>query len=83
MANEILSTVASNTALRHNYSLIYRAVEKRLAGKPYFVNLKNDLCNRTTPLYYSDGIHLRDEGRRVMAEKIYRIVLDRLELTEY
>ena len=40
-AQEILSKVAANTALRHNYTVIYRAVEKRLAGKPYFIDLKN------------------------------------------
>lgn len=79
-ANEILGKVAANTALRHNYSLIYRAVEKRLTGKSYFVNLKNNLCDRKVPLYYSDGIHLRDEGRRIMAEKIFQVVLDRIEL---
>jgi lysophospholipase L1-like esterase len=79
-AQEILSSVAANTALRHNYTLIYRAVAKRLAGKPYFMDRRNDLCGRQAPLYQPDGIHLRDEGRRIMAEKISEIVLDRLEL---
>jgi len=82
-ANEILNSVASNTSIRHNYTLIYRAVEKRLSGKPYFINLKNGLCDRHNPVYYPDGIHLRDEGRQSMAEKLFPIVLDRLELTNH
>lgn len=53
----------------------YGAMERALESKPYFLNLRQALCKRTVPVYWPDGIHLKDQGREMVAERIGRAVL--------
>ena len=60
--------------MRESVTTTYSALEKALQHKPYFVNLRDALCNRTVPVYWPDGIHLRYAGRRTIAHWIADIV---------
>jgi lysophospholipase L1-like esterase len=55
-------------ALRHNYRTLYDGLADRLKHKPYFVNLRHCLVHRKTMVYKEDGVHMTDEGRRMVAE---------------
>ncbi len=61
--------------MRHNFEVVYDALEDRLHNKPYFVNLRNALCSRTEPAYKPDGVHLNDYGRKRIAEAM-RVALE-------
>lgn len=67
--NLILSSERFKT-VRQNFTVPYVALAERLAGKPYFVNLRNVLCSRTAPVYKPDGVHLTDEGRKMVGLRI-------------
>ena len=66
--------VGNNFALRHNFTVINDALVARLKNKPYFVDFQNILCPRTEPTYQSDGIHLQDIGREMVARGMNRIL---------
>jgi hypothetical protein len=55
----------------------YKALEDALQHKPYFVSFRNVLCGRTAPLFWPDGIHLRDEGNDIAAREIGVLLIDR------
>jgi lysophospholipase L1-like esterase len=59
--------MGQNSALKQNYALLYDILFPRLRDKPYFVNFRNILASRSEPLYQSDGIHLTDAGRHLVA----------------
>lgn len=63
--------------LRHNFSTTYRALSEKLGSKPYFVDLRNALCERTQPVYQPDGVCLNDEGRKMVAERMKKILEER------
>ena len=54
-------------AMEKNYLLIYNSLVDRLRDKPYFVDMRNILCSRQTPVYESDGMHLNPTGDRMVA----------------
>ena len=54
-------------AMEKNYLLIYNSLVDRLRDKPYFVDLRNLLCSRPTPVCESDGMHLNPTGDRMVA----------------
>lgn len=56
--------------VRHNFTVPYVALAERLASRPYFVSLRHVLCNRSAPVYKPDGVHLTDEGRKIVGRKI-------------
>ena len=62
--------------MRHNFEVVYDALEDRLHNKPYFVNLRNVLSSRTEPAYKPDGVHLNDYGRKRIAEAM-RVALEK------
>jgi len=70
--------MSKKSALRDNFLAVYQALVHRLRAKPYFINFRNILCARTEPVYQPDGIHLQDAGRRMVAQKIGRVLKDRL-----
>jgi lysophospholipase L1-like esterase len=49
----------------------------RLAARPYFVDARNALCARRSPVYRSDGVHLTDGGNRFAAQAIGQALLER------
>jgi hypothetical protein len=55
----------------------YKALEDKLRGRPYFVSFGNALCDRTAPLFWPDGIHLRREGNEIVAREIGALLLHR------
>lgn len=65
-------------AMRPNFSIPYEALADRLKHEPYFVSLRNALCERTTTVYKPDGVHLTDQGRKMVAIRIGRILEKRL-----
>ncbi len=65
--------------LRENSLLIYTALQKALAGKPYFVNLQNALCSRTAPVYTHDGVHNTDQGRGRIVDAMLPALEKRLD----
>ena len=64
--------------VRDNFMTVYAALEKALAGKPYFVNLRNALCARTAPAYTADGVHNTDAGREGIVAAMLPFIRDRL-----
>jgi len=67
------------TTVRHNFSLPYLALAERLKRGPYFVGLRDVLCKRTAPVYQPDGVHLTDEGRKMVAIRIGSILENRMK----
>lgn len=65
--------------VRHNFSLPYLALAERLKHESYFVNLRNVLCKRTTAVYQPDGVHLTDQGRKMVAIRIGKILEKRMK----
>ncbi|MHC1791117.1 SGNH/GDSL hydrolase family protein [Solidesulfovibrio sp.] len=64
--------------VRDNFTIVYAALEKALADKPYFVNLRNALCARTAPAYSADGVHNTDAGREGIVAAMLPHIRDRL-----
>ena len=64
--------------VRDNFNIVYAALEKALAAKPYFVNLRNALCDRTAPAYTADGVHNTDAGRAGIVAAMLPHIRDRL-----
>lgn len=54
-------------SVRENFMTVYAALERALAGKPYFVNLRESLRGRNAPAYTADGVHNTDSGREAIA----------------
>ncbi len=65
--------------VRHNFSLPYLALAEKLRHEPYFVNLRDTLCKRTTAVYQPDGVHLTDQGRKMAAIRIGKILEKRMK----
>ena len=63
--------------MRHNFAAVYTSLAQPLAGKPYFVSLRNVFCNRQVPVYRADGVHLNDDGRKIVAEAIGKVLRQR------
>jgi hypothetical protein len=66
------------STMRQNFAIPYLAFLDHLSGKPYFVNFRNVLCQREVAAYQPDGVHLTDAGRRMIAEKMYSILMQRI-----
>lgn len=66
-------------AVRQNFSLPYRALAERLRHQPFFVNLSDALCKRDTAVYQPDGVHLTDQGRKLVAIRMGKILEKRLK----
>jgi hypothetical protein len=66
--------------VRENFMTVYAALERALAGKPYYVNLRNALCERTAPAYTADGVHNTDTGREAIAAAMLPALRARLSL---
>jgi hypothetical protein len=64
--------------MRHNIAVTYQALQGLLLQEPYFVDLQNVLCPRTQPVYQPDGVHLRDQGRLMVAQALSRVIQERL-----
>ncbi|MBI4644715.1 MAG: SGNH/GDSL hydrolase family protein [Deltaproteobacteria bacterium] len=75
--------LGKRSALRYNFVVTYRALVERLQKKPYFINFQNILCSRTAPVYQPDGIHLQDEGRKMMARYIGQTLKERLLIAQH
>jgi len=58
------------SALRHNNEVTIKALTDGLQSKPYFVDFQNVLCSRQEMVYQSDGIHLQDAGRQMVAREL-------------
>ncbi|WP_300160511.1 SGNH/GDSL hydrolase family protein [Solidesulfovibrio sp.] len=67
--------------VRQNFMTVYAALERALAGKPYFVNLRDALCDRNAPAYTADGVHNTDAGREAIAAAMLPAIRARLSLT--
>jgi len=61
-------------SVRHNFSLVYQALEKKLQNQPYFVNFQNVLCSRKTLVYKPDGVHLKAAGNEIVAQELARLL---------
>lgn len=65
------------TEVRENFRVVQGALAEALAGRPYFVDIREALCARSAPTYQPDGVHLTDEGRKMVASVIERALLER------
>lgn len=74
--------LGKKSALRHNFTVTYRALVARLQKKAYFINFQNVLCSRTEPVYQPDGIHLLDGGRKIVAGRISETLKQRFLIVE-
>jgi hypothetical protein len=59
---------------RDNFYLINNLLADRLQDKPYFVDFRNVLCSRTTPVYEADGVHLKPRGNRMVAARLAKML---------
>jgi len=62
---------------RENFTVTYNALANRLGEKPYFVDFRNALCSRTTPVYEADGVHLRPQGNKMVAARLAELLKER------
>lgn len=60
--------------VRHNFAVTYNHLAGQLKGLPYFVDFRNVLCPRTTPVYEADGVHLKPEGNEMVARALARLL---------
>ncbi len=74
----LLTAGARLGAMRSNFTIVYGAMADRLAAKPYFVNFRSVLCDRQSPVYRPDGVHLEDDGRSSIAKAMRTVVRQRL-----
>jgi len=63
--------------MRRNFDVAYTSLADRLAAKPYFVSLRGVFCDRKVPVYQADGVHLNDDGRRIVAGAIGKVLEQR------
>ena len=63
--------------MRENLSTTYDLLAAPLKDKPYFLDFKNVLCSRTTPVYQSDGVHLQPPGNKMVATRLAEVLKDR------
>ena len=63
--------------VRNNFIDTYNALAARLQGKPYFVDFRNALCSRTTPVYEADGVHLKPQGNNMVANRLAEMLRTR------
>lgn len=63
--------------VRNNFSTSYNALYERLKLKPYFVSFRNVLCTRSEAAYRLDGVHLTDEGRKMVATEMSVVIIRR------
>lgn len=54
--------------MRTNFSNVYGALERALADRAYFVNLRGVFVGRDFTAYRPDGIHNTDRGREMLAQ---------------
>lgn len=66
--------------VRENFQTVYGALERALAGKPYYVNLRDALCSRTVPVYTADGVHNTVAGRQAIVAAMLPALRARLDL---
>jgi lysophospholipase L1-like esterase len=64
--------------VRDNFNTVYTALERALAGKPYFINLRDALNGRAAPAYTADGVHNTDAGRQGIVAAMLPHIRDRL-----
>lgn len=72
----IFNSAALKT-VRGNFTTAYSAIGKAVSGRPYYTSFATVLCNRTTPSYKADGVHLNDDGRRAAGGAIGKMLLER------
>lgn len=53
-----------------NFRTVYEPLRQRLTGKAFFVDFSQALCKREQTAYQVDGVHLTDDGRRMIAERL-------------
>jgi lysophospholipase L1-like esterase len=63
--------------LEASVRVAYKALEDALQDRPYFVSFRDVLCSRTVPLFWPDGIHLRNEGNEIVAREMGRFLMHR------
>lgn len=56
------------TYVRKNMNLLYSLLEEALKDRPYYMNLRDSLCERTEAAYTHDGVHNTDYGRAMVAK---------------
>lgn len=69
--------IAKFPDLKDSVTTTYDKLESTLLDKPYFVSLRNAFCKRTEGLFRPDGIHLNDQGNKLMAGIIGKLLIKR------
>ncbi len=63
--------------VRENFSTTYNLLATPLRQQPYFVDFRNMLCTGATPVYESDGVHLKPKGNKMVATRLVEMLKDR------
>jgi lysophospholipase L1-like esterase len=63
--------------VRENLATTYDMLMTPLKDKPYFVDFRNALCDRTIPVYENDGVHLKPQGNKMVATRMAEMLQDR------
>lgn len=74
----LITTGGRLAMVRENFTTVYAALAKALAGRPYFVDIRDALCSRRAPAYEADGVHNTDAGRDIVARAMLPAIRDRL-----
>ena len=67
--------------LKQSLNTTYNKFERELRNKPYFVSLRNVLCERKVAFFQPDGIHVTSEGDEVIARNIGKLLINRFPRT--
>jgi lysophospholipase L1-like esterase len=63
--------------VRENLATTYDMLMTPIKDKPYFVDFRNALCDRTIPVYENDGVHLKPQGNKMVATRLAEMLKDR------
>jgi lysophospholipase L1-like esterase len=63
--------------VRENFATTYDMLMSHIKNKPYFVDFRNALCDRTSLVYESDGVHLKPPGNKMVAIRMAEMLKER------
>lgn len=64
--------------VRQNIIVVYDELEATLKLKPYFISMRNVLCDREAPAYEPDGVHYTDLGKEKIARRMSSILREKI-----
>ena len=60
--------------VRENFATTYNMLASSLEDRPYFMDFRNALIERTAPVYEGDGVHLQPAGNKMVAARLAEVL---------